>query len=212
MGAAERRLGRRTLGLEKLLANRTYYVRTDGSDSNDGKANSAAGAFLTLQGAVDAITTSIIASKYVVTIQLRDGVYQGSTTISNPLGGQGDTGNFRILGNAAAPQNVILESPPTGSTSVLTAYGIESRFRIMDLTIRSAGSTGQGFYARYGGHIQFANIRFGDFNVGAGRHMYADTGGVIEAYGNWSIFGGARPCRRLRPLQADPRLQPRHHA
>ena len=44
---------------EVLTAARTYYVRSDGSDGNDGLANTAAGAFLTLSGAYNAIAASI---------------------------------------------------------------------------------------------------------------------------------------------------------
>tara|TARA_X000000950_G_scaffold128291_1_gene160330 strand:+ start:12365 stop:13801 length:1437 start_codon:yes stop_codon:yes gene_type:complete len=39
---------------ELLSANRTYYIRTDGSDSNDGLADSASGAFLTFARGVEA--------------------------------------------------------------------------------------------------------------------------------------------------------------
>ena len=42
-------------GREKLTANRIYYVRTDGSDSNNGLTNDSAGAFLTIQKAIDTV-------------------------------------------------------------------------------------------------------------------------------------------------------------
>ena len=49
----------RPLVREVLTANRTYYVRTDGSDSNDGSANDAAHAFLTIQKAIDSGATTV---------------------------------------------------------------------------------------------------------------------------------------------------------
>ncbi len=52
---------------EKLSADRTYYVRTDGSDSNDGLTNTAGGAFLTFQGALDHAVSSIDAAGHAIT-------------------------------------------------------------------------------------------------------------------------------------------------
>ena len=58
------------------------YVRTDGSDSNTGLANTAGGAFLTIQAAVSA-AKSFETSRYPVVINIGDGTYSGSVTVSN---------------------------------------------------------------------------------------------------------------------------------
>ena len=71
--------GRTNLGIlgvprEVLTANRTYYVRTDGSDSNDGLANTAGGAFLTIQKAIN-IVSALDIGTYTVTMQVGAGTY-----------------------------------------------------------------------------------------------------------------------------------------
>lgn len=60
-----------------LTADRTYYVRTDGNDSNNGLTNSSEGAFLTLTKAANVLKT-IYGNGYKVTIQIGSGTFAGA--------------------------------------------------------------------------------------------------------------------------------------
>lgn len=110
-----------TLGLrEHLSANRTYYVRTDGSDSNSGLVNTAGGAFLTIQKAVTVVTTTLDLRGYTVTIQLGDGTYTVSSTIELvPLVGVSDNSAI-IQGNTADPTAVIIKN---ASNDIFSVHG-----------------------------------------------------------------------------------------
>jgi hypothetical protein len=90
---------------EVLTANRTYYVRTDGSDSNDGLSDTAGGAFLTPQKGCDVIKT-LDTGGYDVKLKINDGNYlaYGDITPIMPIGG----GNYTIEGNTTNPENVRL--------------------------------------------------------------------------------------------------------
>jgi hypothetical protein len=108
--------------------NTTYYVRTDGSDSNNGLTNTAGGAFLTIQKAADVIY-GINWNQYKPTIQVADGTYNvgNKVTFRYPHNtGWGVGGNYTIQGNTSSPSSVVIQSSKdcfelTGSTTV-SAY------------------------------------------------------------------------------------------
>ena len=60
---------------EVLTADTTYYVRKDGSDSNDGTADNSGGAWLTIQHGLDWIAHNIDQGEYAVILQVRAGTY-----------------------------------------------------------------------------------------------------------------------------------------
>ena len=108
---------RANLGVrEQLAANRTYYVRTDGSDGNNGLANSSGGAFLTIQKAIDTVA-ALDLSIYNVTIQVADGTYGGAVVVSAPWVG---SGTVTLQGNTSTPANALLS---TGASDCITALG-----------------------------------------------------------------------------------------
>jgi hypothetical protein len=173
-------------GRTKLAANTTYYVRTDGNDTNDGSANDAAHAFLTLQHAVDIVSYSIDTCGYTVTIQLGDGTYTASTLIEQwPLGCPCE--GFIIQGNAGDTDAVILDGD-TGNY----ALAVNSVFQtpiIKDLKIQATGGSGNrhGFIAG-GSAPTLTNVNFG---VCAGEHIQVIDGSWVRVTGTYTISGGA---------------------
>jgi len=160
-----------------LTANRTYYVRTDGSDSNNGLSNSAGGAFLTLDKARQ-IVEALDLSVFGVTIQLGDGTYTDGVTFNGaPVG----SGSITLQGNAGAPGNVIVST--TGADAISAANG--ARIVVKDLEVRTTTS-GRGLRALSGARISYQNLRFGTCALG---HLRAEDGAVITATGNYTISG-----------------------
>jgi hypothetical protein len=181
-------LGTSALNIERvcrelLNANRTYYVRTDGSDSNDGLANNSGGAFLTVQKAIDA-ALGLDLGGFDVAIQVADGTYTGTVRMETPQVGDGD---ITIQGNNGTPGNVILTAT-NGATNdgTITARN-KARLFVKDLQLQ-ATTTGGCLTADKGASIYYQNVNFG---ACPGQQVRVQDGGAIECTGNYAIVGSA---------------------
>jgi hypothetical protein len=62
---------------DRLTAARTYYVHSDGNDTNDGLSDTSDGAFATIQKALDTVWSTLDLNNFDVTIRIRAGTYGG---------------------------------------------------------------------------------------------------------------------------------------
>lgn len=134
---------------ELLTANRTYYVRTDGSDSNTGLVNSAGGAFATIQKAVN-VTAALDLSTFGVTIQLGNtGSYAGWNVASPFVGGPGSS--VLIQGDAAA-----------AGSYVITGTGFVSLGKLFISGVKFVPSSGDGLFIAENGSVTINGaVQFG---------------------------------------------------
>jgi len=165
---------------ELLTAARTYYVRTDGSDSNNGLANTAGGAFLTLQKAANAVA-AIDASIYDVTIQVGAGTYTAGVTFKAPLLG---TGSLSIIGDTTTPSNCLISV--TGGDCI----GIQNGCAVNISGLKLATTTsGNGIVAN-GNAIVTINGKM-DFGAVVGQQIYTLNGAKVTCTVAYNITGGA---------------------
>jgi hypothetical protein len=161
---------------EVLSANRTYYVRTDGSDANNGLANTAGGAFLTVQKAIDTVA-AIDLSSYAVTIQMADGTYSGPVTFKAYVG----AGPVTIQGNTGTPSNVVLNS----TSGHLLEVGVTQKYALNGVKVQTSGGSYLPMYVRDGAHLELKNFVFGASGFGAG--LYLSTGSSVDIRGPITI-------------------------
>lgn len=158
---------------ELLTAARTYYVRTDGSDSNTGLVNTAGGAFLTIQKAIDT-AASYDLNGYDILISVANGTYPENLLAKTALG----SGTITIRGNTTTPASVVISS--ITSQTVPTPYAFEG----MSLTNGSAVLR----VSAIGASISIANLVIG---VAGYAHVASTAGATIVATGPLTISGNA---------------------
>ncbi len=175
-------------GRELLTSNRTYYVRTDGSDSNNGLANTAGGAFLTIQKAIDTVC-SIDLSIYDCTIQIADGTYNAKVRLKNYIS---SGGKAFIRGNASAIGNVILDyTASSGAADAnLEADSVLSTWYVGNFTFASTATNRFSTRIANGSSLVVdAPVRFQA--TAGGTHLFLENNGRIFVPSNYEIAGGA---------------------
>lgn len=174
---------------EKLTAARTYYVRTDGSDSNTGLAGTSGAAFLTIQKAID-VAAALDSSIYDVTIDVEDGTYSTSTGLV--LKSMVGAGAIYITGNTSTPANCVITTNGAMTTlnGILYGASVKTTYYINGLKLTSTASgTVFGLVASApGSFIRFQNI---DFGTGMTQQLRVEDCAALWADGNYSITGGA---------------------
>lgn len=168
---------------EMLTAARTYYVRPDGSNANNGLADNAGGAFLTIQKAIDVIA-ALDMSIFQVTVIVRPaggGNLSFGNVLKNYIGGVAPI----IVGDETTPTNVVVDG---NGNSCFVSDNVRP-WHIRGMRIR-ATSLGSGFDVASGGVVYFQKIDFSTFNQGYA-HMRASGNAIIGATGNYTISGDA---------------------
>lgn len=120
---------------ELLTSARTYYVRTDGSDSNNGLTDSAGGAFLTIGKAFTVIST-IDKNGYAVTVQCGTGTFAEAVAPTTGIG----EGNVSLQGTLTAQETV---------TAATVAAGTGATAGTVTKTGAFAGNTYANYWAYF---------------------------------------------------------------
>lgn len=175
---------------EILTANRTYFVRADGSNSNNGLANTSGGAFLTLQYAWDYICDKIDAAGFTIIIQLANGTYTGGLATNKAvLGGSWNT--IKILGSAT-PSNVVISTTGADCIGIGTLLSANSHFTIGGVKFTTTTSGHAINVSGGSAAVVFGTPGFPvEFGACAGSHYVGNHACSLFAGAVYIVSGGA---------------------
>lgn len=175
---------------EQLYSNRTYYVRVDGNDNNDGLSDTVGGAFSSIQKAVDA-SLLIDASGYIITIQVRDGTYNECVVLRwhsgyYPIVIQGNTSTIgAVVVNGTGTHtfrcegNWVIRHLETRNNSA-GQYNVIGLYSGCNLTLGPGMQYGSGQSAHVGSYYGARVTVSSNFNI-SGNAAY----GILAAFGGW---------------------------
>lgn len=166
-----------------FLADKTFYVRTDGSDSNNGEADTSAGAFLTIQAAVNYLYRCVNMNGYTATVQVRTGTY-APVEIAGVMG----HGKLRITGDLTTPSNVVIAA----TTSLTNAISVSDQAQVLLGGLKLTATNGIGLsltrqsFAWCDGLMEYGACSTAHFSVFQGSFLRCNAHYTIS--GNSAIF------------------------
>lgn len=177
---ADAAAARATLSVrERLTANRTYYVRTDGNNANTGLIDSAGGAFATIQHAIN-VVASLDLSIYNVEIVVRAGTYTAGFTFDGQWVG---SGRVQLTGDIANPANVLI------SATTAHIFQVTSRAKIYIRGFKMQTTTSGDHVRAAPGHIVInGKMEYGESGF---YQIEAALGGLVEITADYTISGNA---------------------
>lgn len=163
-----------------------FFVDPTGSDSNDGLAAGASGAFLNIQHAVDVIRSSTDRRGAQPAIHLSDGTHNVGGGVNVNYQGAG-TYNLLILGNAGTPANVIVQC--SGGGNCFNVRDGAVTVTLQGMTLSTIGNGSSLLSVSQQAVCDLINVNFNAAPLGT--HVSVSTAGSSNFLGNYSINGGA---------------------
>ena len=176
---------------ELLFTTRTYYVRNDGNDANDGLANTAAGAFKTIPKAIDIASSTLDLGISNVNIKLANGTYSYLQGIK--LKSFVGAGKIIISGDIANPANVIVQTTTNGGAengfAIFESIASACVYVLEGMLLQSSGTNFRAILT----NAPNSTIEYRNLIIGSGFIRGICTfGGLIRCIGNYTITSGAQ--------------------
>lgn len=162
-----------------LTAARTYYVRTDGSDSNTGLADTSGGAFLTIAKALS-VASSVDSLSYQLTVNIGAGTWTVPVVLPRTVGG------LRPILQGVGSTTII--SVNSSDADAITADGV-TPWHIQSMKLAAAGSNASGIRLFNGAAVSYSSIEFGAC-AGWGIRSMGFTG--FKQTGACTVTGGGQ--------------------
>lgn len=164
---------------QQLTADTTYYVRSDGSDANNGLTNNAVGAFLTIAHAM-AVVSALDCASFQLTVSVQAATWTTQVILPRMLASKRPIltgiGSTTIISTVADADAILAD----GSTP----WSVQN----MKLTVAGVAN-GSGILIKNGAFVAFSGIEFGAMQ-GFGVRALGFTG--WQATGPCSASGNAQ--------------------